>query len=355
MRKPLLSVCIPVYNAGHYLGQCLDSVIRQTLQDIEIICIDDGSIDHSPGILQAYQSRDNRIQIINQPNSGALTARKKAVQSSKGRYICFLDPDDWLTSPDSLQTMTDAIEQEQADILHFSSEVIAAQGVDVSGYRRKFHHEEARLTGREAIIRYWHQRDFWYLWPSIYRGECCRQACACIKDIRMSIFEDIYLMFIISWFAGTLKSHPGKPLVSYRLGSGISTKSRLSLTDFQELANAFEGLSHLEHFIQENREQDRYAGILAELRHRLTENTFSMLGKLVQPDVIPAIACLMGNIDINALVQRYSGVRRLRYRLLSLLASGETKEKYKRKTRLYDNLHHLKETVKAAPLPGGHR
>lgn len=94
---PKVSVIIPVYNVEKYLRQCLDSVVNQTLQDIEIICIDDCSTDNSLTILKEYAQKDTRIKIIEQKeNQGQGIARNIAIDITQGEYIMFLDPDDWL-------------------------------------------------------------------------------------------------------------------------------------------------------------------------------------------------------------------------------------------------------------------
>lgn len=92
---PRVSVIIPVYNAEKYLRECLDSVVNQTLKDIEIICVNDGSTDNSLQILEEYASQDNRIKIINQENQGAGAARNKGLEIAQGEYLSFLDADDY--------------------------------------------------------------------------------------------------------------------------------------------------------------------------------------------------------------------------------------------------------------------
>ena len=97
------SLLVAVYNAERYLSACLDSLVGQTLRDIQIICIDDASTDCSPDILQNYALRDNRIEVIHLNNNmGQAHARNVGLEKAKGRYIGFVDSDDWL-SPDCLQ------------------------------------------------------------------------------------------------------------------------------------------------------------------------------------------------------------------------------------------------------------
>ena len=92
-----VSIIIPVYNVERYLPKCLDSVINQTLRDIEIICIDDCSTDGSYEILQEYASKDDRIIVLKQEtNQGQGVARNRGIDIAKGEYIGFVDPDDWI-------------------------------------------------------------------------------------------------------------------------------------------------------------------------------------------------------------------------------------------------------------------
>ena len=92
----MLSVIIPVYNVENYLNECLDSVTSQTLDDMEIICIDDGSTDNSPDILKEYSKKDKRIKIITKENGGQATARNLGIKEAQREYIAFVDSDDFI-------------------------------------------------------------------------------------------------------------------------------------------------------------------------------------------------------------------------------------------------------------------
>ena len=89
-----LSVIIPIYNSENYLEECLNSVIQQTLKNIEIICIDDGSTDNSSNIMQKYFEHDDRFVLIKQKNKGPGLSRNEGIKISRGKYISFLDSDD---------------------------------------------------------------------------------------------------------------------------------------------------------------------------------------------------------------------------------------------------------------------
>lgn len=116
-----VSVIIPVYNAEKYLRKCLDSVTSQTLRDIEIICVDDGSTDGSVAILKEYQTRDSRVRLIRQKNAGAGAARNQGFREAAGEYLSFLDSDDFF-EPDMLEKAVHCAEQYRTDIVVFNSD-----------------------------------------------------------------------------------------------------------------------------------------------------------------------------------------------------------------------------------------
>ncbi len=110
-----VSITVPVYNVEKYLEKCLDSLIGQTLKDIEIICINDGSTDNSLSILEKYAKKDSRIKIINQENQGIANTRNKSIKLAQGEYIGFVDSDDWV-SCDFFEKLYNAALKYEADI-----------------------------------------------------------------------------------------------------------------------------------------------------------------------------------------------------------------------------------------------
>ena len=96
--KIKVSVIIPCYNVEKYVGQCLDSVRGQTMPDLEIICVNDGSTDSTLDVLNKYAAQDSRIHIISQDNAGLSVARNAGLKYASGEYIAFLDPDDFVAS-----------------------------------------------------------------------------------------------------------------------------------------------------------------------------------------------------------------------------------------------------------------
>lgn len=119
MPSPLISVIVPIYNMESLLPRCLDSLAAQTLRDLEIICVDDGSTDGSGGIVRKYASGDSRFRLITQENSGRAEARNAGIRAAAAPYLGFADPDDYV-EPDMYERLYRLAEESGADMVQCS-------------------------------------------------------------------------------------------------------------------------------------------------------------------------------------------------------------------------------------------
>lgn len=138
MERPKVSVIIPVYNTAPYLKESVGSIMKQTLQDLQIIIVNDGSTDNSAVILEDLAAKDNRIQIISQHNMGLSGARNAGLPFVKGQYIYFMDSDDYLSS-DCLEVCYDRCEKQNLDFVIFDAENVYENNVshNMQEYSRK--------------------------------------------------------------------------------------------------------------------------------------------------------------------------------------------------------------------------
>ena len=120
---PKVSVIIPVYNVEKYLVECLNSVTNQTLKDIEIICVNDGSTDNSADILDNYAQKDSRIIVIHKENEGVSVARNLGIDKSTGEYLMFVDSDDILTLT-ACQKAYDTVTKDNSDMLIYGYSIL---------------------------------------------------------------------------------------------------------------------------------------------------------------------------------------------------------------------------------------
>ena len=124
---PLISVIVPVHNAARYLRRCVDSILGQTYDNIELILIDDGSKDGSPAICDAYQDADSRVIVKHSPNGGVSSARNKGLSLATGSYVSFVDSDDYLTT-DAYEKLIGKAEEQNADIVYSDYSLVYEDG-----------------------------------------------------------------------------------------------------------------------------------------------------------------------------------------------------------------------------------
>lgn len=148
-----VSVILPVYNVGAYLEETLQCLTNQSLSDIEIIAVNDGSIDNSEAILQKYQQKDSRVSYYNQPNQGQSAARNHALRYAIGEYIYFMDSDD-KADPDLLQLCYDYAQHTQADFIFFDGEKLMEDGANpvAWNYQRTHLLEEHKRYDGETLL-----------------------------------------------------------------------------------------------------------------------------------------------------------------------------------------------------------
>ena len=161
--KPKISVCVAVYNPGKfYLERCLNSIVNQTLEDIEIIIVNDGSTDNSIKILRSYAAKDNRIKIIDQSNKGLSMARRVCVSNASGEYIGFIDNDDYIEL-NMYEEMYEAAIKNRVDIVE--AEVFRGKEIISSKYNGK-------QNTKQILRDYLKDSGNTMLWMRIYRKGC---------------------------------------------------------------------------------------------------------------------------------------------------------------------------------------
>ena len=146
-----LSVVVPVYKKESYIRACLDSVLAQTMQDIQLVVVDDGSPDGCPAICDEYAARDGRVLVIHKPNGGLVSAWKAGVQAASGEYVGFVDGDDWV-DPDYFQTLYQAVTGQGADVAVAEFVRDAEPGAVVPPYTLR--QEGAVYEGEQGMSRF---------------------------------------------------------------------------------------------------------------------------------------------------------------------------------------------------------
>lgn len=249
--KSKVSVIVPVYNAEKTIAVCLDSILGQTYRDLEVLLIDDGSVDGSAAICNEYASRDNRVTVFLQPNGGVSSARNKGIEHSKGEYILFVDSDDYL-EPDCLSTLLDEV---PADLTYMSSNVHYGTG-DITS----FHLRASYLTDKDEIEKeIMHLKEnpqyyvyFGYTWNKLFRSDIIKQNNIRFIE-RLSFYEDDAFTLEYFRYVKTLKTLPDC-LYNYVVSDTGLTAANNSCEEYEKLIDT--NLKNL--FYLNNRDLHKY-------------------------------------------------------------------------------------------------
>lgn len=224
MNNIKVSVIVPVYNVALFVRKCLDSLISQTLEDIEIICVDDGSTDNSFLILKEYENKHKKIRIIQKPNGGLSSARNSGMKKAKGEYIIFVDSDDWVDE-NYCEALYYTAHSQNADlarasyILHYPKKI-----------KREKHLYPILLKKHKANLTLGMNDHSVVVWNAIYRREYLIENNIYYFDECITVFEDITFTLRATYF-----SKKSIPVISTFLHYRRTEKDCLSAINIKAL------------------------------------------------------------------------------------------------------------------------
>lgn len=248
--SPLVSVIVPVYNTSQYLSDCLNSLINQTLEAIEIICVDDGSTDNSLDILKEFARRDSRIKIQTQKNQFAGVARNNGFHNASGEYVLFCDSDDYIKRT-TLEKMYTKSKQDDADICvcggrrYFERIGLEADAPnDLRPSRLPSKLPFNRKTNAEHIFNF----STIMAYNKLYRSSFLREHNLCYGTTRNG--EDVFFSAMALWYANNI-TVVNEGLVVYRVGrpdSLVRTLSESALDPLEAWVQVWRAIGHFPDF-----------------------------------------------------------------------------------------------------------
>ena len=270
--SPLVSIIVPAHNAQEYLERTLESLLGQTLESIEVICIDDASTDQTPDILRSYQKRDGRLSVITYPeNRTANQARKDGVAQARGSYILFCDADDTY-EPDACEKLCAAMKEQPVDILHFGTNVVCEDAFEED--RRWVEANTIPyygiLRGQDVFTGCFRGKVFGFnLWNKMYNATMAKQAFSHVEDGCFPRGQDVYAFSLLAYFAESYRGIGGAKYYNYHLGAGMDGTKDIEPEKFVSFC-AFSLVSDaLERFFVSQGVFDTYADIWVDMRARL--------------------------------------------------------------------------------------
>lgn len=216
-----MSVIIPVYNAEKYLRGCMDSVLGQTLRELEVICVDDGSTDGSAAILEEYAEKDSRVRVLRQENKGAGAARNLGIDAARGEFVAFIDADDWVEKS-YCGELVQCADEHSADIV-----VCRAQCFDdatgeplPSDWMLKEQYLPGKAFTPEDIEKYIFQFTYGQVWDKLFRRDFINANGIRFPEMRAA--EDTSFAYISLLSAKRIAVQPSV-LIHYRVNRAGTT------------------------------------------------------------------------------------------------------------------------------------
>ena len=254
-----LSIIVPVYNVEKYLPKCLESLIKQTLKDIEIICVNDGSMDNSLAILKEFASKDSRIRIIDNQHQGVAKTRNTGIEQSTGEYIGFVDSDDYIDI-DFFEKLYNSATKSNSDIAIAS---ILKHKNFFNIYNAKYTKEETAITIQDKIKLCEDKKHFFfYAWNKIYHSGFIKENN--IKFSEGQIYEDVMFAIKALYYSNKIISVYGtkyhyieheNSLTKYKDKTGEKEHDLIkAYSDLQEFCNSknIEIPERLNYYTKEN-------------------------------------------------------------------------------------------------------
>lgn len=228
MNRPKVSISVPVYNAEKFLRQSLDSLVSQTLQDIEIVIVNDGSTDSSETICREYAEKDSRIVLVCKENGGSASARLAALEASKGQFFCACDADDWV-EPDMYEKLYQKAVETNADI------VMCDYWSEYPDGKKVEHHYAYDIEARNDLLDdALNKRLPCMVWNKIFKRELFEKYnLSWERGVNMG--EDLLMMLKILTHPVQI-AHQPLPLYHYRrVIGGTSYTNSMSLSNYDQL------------------------------------------------------------------------------------------------------------------------
>lgn len=234
MKKPAISVLIPVYNAEKYIADCLQSIRQQFFTDFEIICVNDGSTDHSAKIIEQMMLQEPRLRLITQPNQGVAVTRNRLVQEARGEYVAFVDADDKITL-DYLVKLYQQAQVSQADITKCFFVELTEDGTQYMSAHcsHLFYQQPTAQLGSRFTCGYYNS----VVWGKLFRRDFLQKNH--LSFYRQRIAEDLPFVVLAFLYANHVAIVP-EPLYIYRKGmtTCITANSEKMIVD--ELRNVLD-------------------------------------------------------------------------------------------------------------------
>lgn len=268
-----VSIIVPIFNKEDYIESCLDSLLEQTLKDIEIICVNDASTDSSLELVKQRAIDDQRIKIINhKQNLGTGQARKHGVEAANGEYILFVDSDDSLEI-ETCEKLYEKIKKEKVDILHFGTNVIPSINTSremVDWVEKFLSPYPQKLYGKDILEKCYVDGMFDFnITDKMWNAQLCKKSFSQLSNQKMIAAEDQYAFFVMAFYAESYLGIQGEKYYNYNLGIGITGGDVLDLKRFENRCTGAMVVQEVEAFLKRKEETEEYQKVFQSFSNKI--------------------------------------------------------------------------------------
>lgn len=285
-----VSIIAPVYNVAPYLRACMDSLVNQTLREIEILCYDDCSDDGSGEILDEYAQRDNRVHVVHYPNNRtAAQARKDGTLRAKGQYILYVDGDDSLEL-NACERLAALMDRHQVDMIHFGTTVLHDGTLPkerIVNLQKMLCPHDGRLRGNILNECFLKHRFYYQMWNKIYSAELCKRAMAMFPDGRYSKAQDLFAFYLIAYFAQSYLGVPNEAYYHYGFGRGVTGHNVIGRAAIERYADQALIVEGIREFLEQRNDFDAYRESFDAVVEQLLNDSMAQMYHHVQVEDIP--------------------------------------------------------------------
>lgn len=273
-----ISVLVPIYNTENYLRQALDSLLGQTFQDFEVLCINDGSTDGSRAIIQEYLDKDSRFKVIDKENSGYGASMNRGIREARGEYIAVLEPDDFF-EPNALELLHGMASANDADVAKANYWFYWSQGQK----NQLIEACKAPEFGKPFNPRDYQEVFFTIpsIWSAIYRRAMLLENRVSFLETAGASYQDMGFQFKV-WCAASKVVMSNEAILHYRQDNESS-----SVNDSKKAMCVVKELNSCEQFIQEDPDKESLAKVLYRLRYDSYMWNFARLGSEGREEFFP--------------------------------------------------------------------
>ena len=264
MKEELISIIVPVYQVEEYLSQCIESIIRQTYKDIEIILVDDGSLDSSGDICDKFARTDNRIKVIHTKNGGVSKARNIGLKNACGKYICFIDSDDYVKE-DYIERLFELCIENDSDI-----SICGVIDIENGQVKNKSKAINTVYSSTQAIKEVFEEKNFYcVMWAKMFKKRLFEYYNFC-EDT--AVAEDLQIIYKIFDEASSIAINTKECLYYYRVREGSTQNSKFNKNHEKELEILEEAIVYL---------RDKHKEILGSVVKKYVSVSYRLIKKSI--------------------------------------------------------------------------